>query len=172
MTCIVGYVDNGIVYIGGDSAGSTDEIIRERVDKKVFRVQDFLIGFTTSFRMGQLLQHKLKVPKQKCKSDFKFMCTVFIDSVKMVFKEDNMKGNFLVGYRGVLYDIEEDFQVAMVAEKYNAVGSGSQYALGALHALVDTLGDDESPITIVTAALEASARFNPFVQGPFIVESI
>ncbi len=37
MTCIVGLVDNGKVYIGGDSAGCAGYDVRIREDQKVFR---------------------------------------------------------------------------------------------------------------------------------------
>ena len=36
MTCIVGLIDEGKVYIGGDSAGAADDLITVRADEKVF----------------------------------------------------------------------------------------------------------------------------------------
>ena len=55
MTCIVGLIDGRRVWMGGDSAGVSGLDITVRADAKVFRNGDFLIGFTSSFRMGQLL---------------------------------------------------------------------------------------------------------------------
>ena len=63
MTCIVGVVDNGKVYMGGDSAGVGGLCIETRKQPKVFRNGDFLIGYTDSFRMGQLLQYKMSPPR-------------------------------------------------------------------------------------------------------------
>lgn len=63
MTCIVGLVDQGNVWIGGDSAGVGGYDLMLRADQKVFRNGDFLMGFTSSFRMGQLLRYKLSPPK-------------------------------------------------------------------------------------------------------------
>ncbi len=61
MTCIVGLEHNNSVYIGGDSLGSTSGVTIVRQDKKVFHNGETLIGFTSSYRMGQLVT-RLKFP--------------------------------------------------------------------------------------------------------------
>jgi hypothetical protein len=65
MTCIVGYNDleSQTIFIGGDSAG-TDEyhIARIHRDPKVVNNGPFVIGYTTSWRMGHLLTYKLDGP--------------------------------------------------------------------------------------------------------------
>jgi len=63
MTCIVGIQHDGRVYIGGDSAGVAGYSITSRADAKVFTVGPYVMGFTSSFRMGQLLRYGLKAPK-------------------------------------------------------------------------------------------------------------
>jgi hypothetical protein len=52
VTAIVGLVHEGTVYIGGDSAGVSGYSMTVRADAKVFTVGPYLLGFTTSFRMG------------------------------------------------------------------------------------------------------------------------
>ena len=42
MTCIVGLVEKGNVYIGGDSAGVGGYSLTVRADRKVFRNGDFV----------------------------------------------------------------------------------------------------------------------------------
>ena len=66
-TCIVAYNDrkNKILYIGGDSAGVGDLSVRIRKDPKIFEKSGMLFGYTSSFRMGQLLQYKLVIPGGK-----------------------------------------------------------------------------------------------------------
>ena len=44
MTCIVGLVHEGVVYIGGDSAGVAGLSLTVRADEKVFRNSDFFDG--------------------------------------------------------------------------------------------------------------------------------
>ena len=53
MTAIAGLVHDGKVYIGGDSAGVAGMDLHLRSDPKVFTVGEFVIGYTTSFRMGR-----------------------------------------------------------------------------------------------------------------------
>lgn len=57
MTCIVGLVDGDRVILGGDSAGIAGWHLQLRADEKVFRNGPYAIGFTTSFRMGQILRY-------------------------------------------------------------------------------------------------------------------
>lgn len=53
MTCIVGYVTPAReVVMGADSAGVAGYDLRIRRDVKVFHAGPFLIGYTSSFRMG------------------------------------------------------------------------------------------------------------------------
>jgi len=57
MTCIVGLIDKESkkIYMGGDSAGVANYSLSVRKDPKVFKRYGFIFGFTSSFRMGQLL---------------------------------------------------------------------------------------------------------------------
>ena len=65
MTVIVGLQHNGAVYIGGDSAGIAGYDLMIRHDEKVFVNQQFIMGYTTSFRMGQILRYSFKPPVQQ-----------------------------------------------------------------------------------------------------------
>jgi hypothetical protein len=55
MTCIVGLRQGGKVFIGGDSAGISGWDVTVRADPKVFLSGPYAMGFTSSFRLGQLL---------------------------------------------------------------------------------------------------------------------
>ena len=87
MTCLIGLVEDGKVYMGGDSAAVTGYDTRQAKAPKVFENGEFLMGYTTSFRMGQLLQYHLTIPKQTShESDMSYMVTTFIDAVRDCFK--------------------------------------------------------------------------------------
>lgn len=90
MTCIVGYVEKDNVWIGGDSAGanvSTYEICT-RADEKVFKKNGMIFGFTSSFRMGQIIRYCFTPPEQSSKkSDFGYLCSDFIDALIKCFKD-------------------------------------------------------------------------------------
>ena len=88
MTCIVGLTELGTVYIGGDSAGVNSRFdLAIRADQKVFINGPFVMGFTSSFRMGQLLRYKLTPPERYESQDlYNFMVTAFIDAVRACLK--------------------------------------------------------------------------------------
>lgn len=178
MTCIAGYLDKKTkkVTIGGDSAGISDLNIIVRKDKKVFRVGDFVIGCTSSFRMIQLLRFSFKPPEIKSSKVYEYMCTDFIDSVKECFKNggylqkyedgDDKGGTFLVGYKNRLFRIDNDFQVAESRNGIDAIGCGSDFALGSLYSLAK---EDMTPRQKVIKALEAAAFFSAGVCKPFVI---
>lgn len=174
MTCIVGLADCGSVYIGGDSAGVAGLDLTVRSDSKVFRSGEYVFGFTSSFRMGQLLRYKLAAPPPPDDDVHRFMATVFVDMVRECLKaggyarksnEEESAGCFLVGVRGRLFEIASDYQVGENLDGYAAVGCGSQVALGAMYAapLVAT------PYHRIKTALEAAERFSAGVRAPFAI---
>lgn len=174
MTCVVAVVENNTVYMGADSAGIAGLSITIRKDSKVFTNGPFILGFTQSFRMGQLLRFKLDPPKQTVsQDDYQYMVTDFIDSVRKCFsvngfgdKEATTGGNFLVGYKGRLYTIEKDHQVGIPDVNYDALGCGSDLALGSLHT---TAKFDFTPEERITMALEAATAFSAGVEPPFLI---
>ncbi len=87
MTCIVALTDGKKVCMGADSAGAGGSYVTVRADPKIYRVGPFLIGFTSSFRMGQPLGHNLTVASRPEGTDvFVFMCT-FVEAVRACFKD-------------------------------------------------------------------------------------
>jgi ATP-dependent protease HslVU (ClpYQ) peptidase subunit len=176
MTCIVGLVDGGKVYIGGDSAGVGGYSLTLRADRKVFRNGDFIMGFTSSFRMGQLLAHAFTPPKRHPDTDvYKFMVTDFINAVRDCLKsggyaekhnEAESGGTFLVGYAGRLFKVESDYQVGEPVENFDACGCGEDIALGALFASQAGAKPQER----LKTALKAAERFSAGVRGPFHFE--
>lgn len=178
MTCIIGFIKNKKVYIGGDSAGVGGLDVTIRRDSKVFKNGNFIMGYTSSFRMGQLLRFKLKVAEQnEDQIDYEYMCTTFIDAVRKCLKDNGYAtidnnceaiGVFLVGYNGCLYSIGGDLQVGESHESFNSVGCGECYAKGAMEILTKS---KQSPRQIIKKALSIVVKFSGGVRPPFnIVE--
>jgi ATP-dependent protease HslVU (ClpYQ) peptidase subunit len=177
VTCIVGFVDGDTVWIGGDSAGVSGWDMTVRADQKVFRNGPMLFGFTSSFRMGQLLRYRLVVPDHDPGIDTdKFMATSFVDAVRSCLKEygfakksneEESGGTFLVGYRGRLFKVEGDYQISVPLDGFNAAGCGSQVALGAIFASGHLQGRERAEL-----ALQAAERHSAGVRGPFHIEAI
>lgn len=174
MTCIVGIAREGKVYMGGDTCGSGHSWQQVGNPKVFINSGQFLIGCTTSFRMIDLLHYELQVPEQKVgQSDDAYMRTAFIKAVRECFKEHgwlakssdkNEGGNFLVGYKGKLYEVQDDFSVLNSPEEGMAVGSGEQSARGSLF----TTRADWDCNKRVLQALEAAEAVAMGVKGPFV----
>jgi ATP-dependent protease HslVU (ClpYQ) peptidase subunit len=81
MTCIVGFRQGGKVIVGGDSAGISGWDVTVRADPKVFVAGDYVMGFTSSFRLGQLLQFRLKLPEPPRSANrlYSFMVAEFVE---------------------------------------------------------------------------------------------
>lgn len=175
MTCIVGFVEGSQVWIGGDSASVGGYDLTVRADQKVFRNGPMIFGFTSSFRMGQLLRYALTVPDHDPRVDVeKYMATTFIDAVRECLKthgfatkdkEVEQGGTFLVGYNGWLFRIDDDYQVGIPADGFAAVGCGGEAARGALFATPELKGRERAEL-----ALKAAERCSAGVRGPFNIE--
>jgi ATP-dependent protease HslVU (ClpYQ) peptidase subunit len=177
MTCVIGLVHGSRVYIGVDSSSVQGWTRRTSNLRKVFRKGPWLIGYTTSFRMGQLLEHQLHVPEQQpTQTDEGYLVTTFVEHVRALLKDKGFSkiesnaetgGQFLVGYHGRLYSIQTDFQVGEMSDGLDAIGSGAEFALGAMAAMTRL-----PPLKRITRALEIAAHFNMGVCPPFLVRSL
>lgn len=173
MTCVIGLVEDGKVYIGADSQAADGWNKRTVAQPKVFLNGPFVIGYTSSFRMGQLLQYQLEVKSQGDESDYAYMVKEVIEAVRDCLKshgwakvENNQEegGGFLIGYRGKLYEVQSDMSVLEYIDGFGAVGSGTNYALAAMAAL-----EDMPPVDRIRRALEIVVRFSNGVSEPFTI---
>lgn len=198
MTCIVGIAWNNKVVLGADSAGM-DAWYRTmpRRDKKLFRSgsddpnETMLIGYTSSFRMGQILEHHVSSPRHYADVDVHtYLVREWIPAARRALKDqgfteiDNNResgGQFLIGYRRRLFAVYDDFQVAEPQEPFWAVGCGADYALGAIHALIhaERVGGLTGQHSLVhpaeyyiEAGLHAARQFSAPIRDPWIIEKL
>lgn len=175
MTCIVGLESEGRVWLGGDRAAvDQSHFLTHCEQPKVFRRAGLVFGYTSSFRMGQLLQYRLAVPDIPDDQPIdEYMATSFIDAVRNCLKDGGYTkvdcsretiGTFLVGVRGHLYVVDDDYNVRRDNGGFNAVGSGLSVALGSLHS---TAKLRMHPRERIGMALEAASTFVTSVRGPF-----
>lgn len=180
MTCVVGLVHQDAVFIGADSAGVSGWDLTIREDNKVFALDNFVFGFTSSYRMGQLLRYSLMLPSIIPGEDLmSFMCTRFIAAVRTCLKDGGYArkehdtetgGIFLVGVNGRLFRVDSDYHVGQAACGYDAVGCGESYAKGALYATVGDLpGTTMDPVARLNQAMRAAEAHSGGVRGPFSV---
>lgn len=186
MTCIVGLEwNNNAVYIGGDSASVSGSHLDKTRLRKVFKVSNqygnkLIIGYTTSFRMGQLLQYSLKLPKHnKHKSDLEYLATDFIYQIRKSFKDGGYStisqneeegGFFLVGYKDTLYKVNSDFHINTSKNGFDAVGSGKKFALGSIYTSLyhyHIEGTDKDAEELIYRALDTARSQSTNVCAPF-----
>jgi hypothetical protein len=167
--------------MGGDSAGVAGYSITSRGDHKVFINGPYLMGFTTSFRMGQLLRYKFNPTPCSTWDLEKHMTTTFIDEVRECFAKngydkkaqqgDQQGGTFLVATQGRIFYVSDDFQLGWNTVPYDACGCGTDLALGAMYAL-HKQSPSVDPEEIVKLALGAAAEYSAGVRPPFNILSI
>lgn len=186
MTCIVGVADGENVWIGADSASGGDDgwAIARVTSPKVFPLQmkgthqRLLIGYTSSFRMGQILQHHLELPEKRIPvpgHEEWYVIDPLIPLIRAALKEhgftkiehnEETGGVFLIGLQGHLFRIDSDFHVRERVESYEAIGCGVNFALGSLW--VNRLAGVD-PAVSVFQALEAADHLSGGVASPFHV---
>jgi ATP-dependent protease HslVU (ClpYQ) peptidase subunit len=173
MTCIVGISNGTTVFLGGDSASVGGLSLSRTLHPKVFQNGPYIMGYTTSFRMGQLLEFgELPEPnKHDRKNLYRFMVTKFVPAIRKIFKDGGFSkvsnsveegGTFLVGLKGEFFIVDSDYQVQQKPENFYACGCGEDIALGAMYA---TKG--QSPKDRLRIALEAAEQYSGGVSGPF-----
>lgn len=184
MTCVVGIKKDNVVYIGADSSASSEgsDFILSRSDAKVFRVGSFIIGFSGSFRFGQIMRFSFKPPEHKSgKSDYAYMCSDFVTKLQSTLEKNRFNGQndktemessteLLVGYNRELYYVGQDYQIGINNDNYSAIGCSDVIALGALYAINNIKGtiSAEKQIEI---ALDASTKYCSRVLRPYIIIS-
>jgi len=173
MTCIVGLVHNGVTYMGCDSLVSNGHSRDIRNDKKMFKPDKrSIIGFTSSYRMGQLLMYEDKLFDNYSDLSHKYMVKNFIPKVIQLFDDGkfdsngNRGGVFLIAHSKQLYRVDTDYQVIESKRNYNSCGSGEEFALGSLYS---TENSDLLPHERIVKALEAAEEFSVGVQRPFYI---
>lgn len=181
MTCIVGYVDKGKVWIGGDSAATAgyDKYIYHAEEPKVFKRDNIIFGMTGSSRIGQLIRYALEIPtKEEGCADIVYLSNQLMPAMLKCFKNHQMfkikderieeSWGAIIGFNGKIYRVDGNFNLMRTNKNYVAHGAGQDFALGVFYALQDS---NIGPKTKITKALEASAEFSTVVSPPFnIVE--
>lgn len=167
MTIVVGVVEGGKVTLAADTQGSAGWDKTYRKDKKVFKAHGILYGFTSSYRMGQILQYHTEevLASDRDKDTHAYVVKHLVPMWRRVLsangfakKKDgeDQAGVFLVGIDGRLFRIDNDFQVGESVKPYEAVGCGESYALGAMFALYGA----SSTLDLATNAVETAMEFS------------
>lgn len=194
MTVIVGLEHEGKVYVGGDSQVTSGNGGKYTLSqRKVFRIDDFLIGVAGNWRAGNLLElylpPLLEIYKESS-SDvdwpklsvehrvFMLACQfrdILMDNGVVADSRGCVDCEFIVGHKGELYTVNCDFAVMRMSCGYTAIGSGSQFAMGALATFEQLRYRISDPSTVehkIIDVLEITGALCNEVGSPYYVEVI
>jgi len=162
MSCVVGLVHNKKVYMGSDvfAVDGRSSLVRTRKDSKIFINGDYLFGFCGLIRVCQILSSRFWTPPKRHEK--------LIDSIRDQVKRkgclsyeddvDKFESNILVGYKGQLFEIHTDFQLAQYEDDYSAIGEGKSYALGSFYE-TEEIKNEIIPGERVRRALKCATYF-------------
>jgi ATP-dependent protease HslVU (ClpYQ) peptidase subunit len=174
MTCVVGLITDSGLMFGADSLVTTESGSKiTLLDKKVFVKNNMIFGFCGDLRFGQLIKHRFNPPSPGRNKDIElFIHTKFIPDLQKFFMDLGFSklepGSFdlMVGVHRSIFTVSDDLAVVETPARYQAIGSGADYALGVMYATKSI----SSPTQRITLALEASSQFCQTVSKPFNFE--
>jgi ATP-dependent protease HslVU (ClpYQ) peptidase subunit len=172
MSCVIGLLNNGRLYMASDGIATTEEGERRPVICiKLFKNKNYLIGYTGSVRHGQVLGPKFFEPPTNVYELPDAIRQKFIDTGCILTTETGQQvhsSNILVGYRGHLFEILIDFQMNEVSGDFTSIGSGSPYAMGSLFATKKW----KSPEKRIINALDCAREYDRSCGRPYAIEVI
>lgn len=174
MTCIVALKHEDKVYMGGDRGASDDGIILSLESPKVWKFGPYLMGYAGSMD-GERIRHNFKPTAPNIKDTDKFMQTRFIKELREFYNEfwiDTSKEgdlSLIIGIRGEIYEHSSgDMSLSRYSLPYISIGSGSEYAYGALYAT----DKQKNARNRVMSAVSAAIKFSPSCMGPVDIVSL
>jgi len=171
MSCIVAIEENGTVYMGAETAATSEDGSRRPImcDKMVVN-GSYVFGFTGSVRAGQVLRPHTFTPP----TEFNLIG----EAIRVLFNEMQLTTegevgaqcatNLIIGYNGHIYEMLMDFQVNQSLYDFTTVGSGAPYAFGSLYSCADMGLTPEERITL---ALDAAVEFDSSCKYPTIIRN-
>lgn len=183
MTCIAAVVDDdGTVYMGGDSAGMSDDSVFSLgigTEPKVWKANGMLFGACGSFRVSQVIRWQVHIPAYDPDTEIlSYLTGPLMDSLRdeldmrgtlQAWLDDateGIDGGLLVAMEGRVFEVYQDFGIGELVHGYGAIGCGGPIALGSLAA---TEGLGIKPRKRVKMALDAAERHSGGVRGPMTI---
>jgi ATP-dependent protease HslVU (ClpYQ) peptidase subunit len=171
MTTIIGVEYANRCVVLGDSRIVGDSKIYSHPDMvKVVTNGNFIIGAAGDVRALQVILHTWKPPVAVAKDKeniFQFMISKVVPSLKQQLNnyglldtkspDKDFELYVLIAFNGNIFEIDSDFAVSRSDSGYYGIGTGGDYALGALYAGATP----EQAASI--AALNDSKTAEPFI---------
>jgi len=171
MTTIIAVQSNDGVLFGADSQVTAPNGRKYSASRmvKITERNEYIIAGSGECAPCDIAQHIWIPPKPNAKDKkdlYHFIIASVVPSLKQCFKDNDYKINqdddenafsFLIALCGEIFEIADDFSISLDDSGFYGVGSGSSYAIGALHAGAT-----------VEQALMIAAKNDAFTSPPFV----
>lgn len=182
MTTIAAVQGEGWAVVGYDSRVSVIEpagriYTMSKATGKLVKNGEYLIGTAGDLRVLNLMAYVFKppaIPRANTNLD-KFMITNFVPALRACLEENAVSkdgecgADLIVVVRGKIYELGGQFEWCEDARGIYSIGSGSDYALGALYASLPKKFSLEEAKKFVKLAVEVSAELDSGTGLPITV---
>lgn len=189
MTTIVGLQGDGFAVVATDSrvssidgSGFAYQVgTLSAGTSKIAQNGKYLLGAAGDVRAINILHHAFvpptPAPSMRGKKLDQFVTLKFIPALRDTFEEAGYTASskdepaehgstILVVINGTIYIVEGDYSWTSDSNGIYAIGSGAPYALGAIQALHPKTCTPQQAKTILTKALNITAKFDPYTGPP------
>lgn len=192
MSTIVAIKTEDRIWVGADrqSTDGTEKrtLANGKISLKHVVVSDMsarrpvLVGLVGFQRSLTIMKYNLEPPRSpEGISPEEYLGEFFIPAWKACLKQNECIEEFekskmpkgdtlLIGYQGVLAMIGLDFALSVYNDGYDAIGSGYEYALGALRVFYEAGATNAEQS--IERSLEVANHFDPGTGSEFQIESI
>lgn len=140
MTTIVGIQwTNGFVIAADSQITADDRPYISKDVKKIVEIDNYVIAGAGVSRYCDVIMYGWKPPKYDGSDRYWFMVSKFIPEMKKAHEEcgytlkDEDTFQFIIGLDNTLFQINYDYSVFRTDSNVYGIGSGAQYAIGALY---------------------------------------
>lgn len=193
MTTIVGIQGDGYAVLCGDSRISMiDEsgnaslsITIASSQSKLCQIGRYVIGVAGDLRAINILQYSFNPPQPaatlKGKRLDAFIATKFIQELRTCLEthgyatseregraqQIQQGSQYIVAVNSTIYQIDNDYAWCTDTSGMYAIGTGSPYALGALHALQTRQPSLPQAKKLALKALSVASKYDPYTGSPY-----
>ena len=175
MTTIIGvqYDDRAVIIADNRVTDDNGRVYRHPEMVKIVERGDYLIAGSGEVSPCDIAQHIWQPPKPTSKDRqdvYHFMISKAMPDLRKCLTDngynfdephdkakDGLRFQFLIACGGELFDVDQDLAVMRDSSGFYGVGSGAQFALGALHAKAKPL-----------KAMEIAAKCTAFTAPPYL----
>jgi len=179
LTCIVGVIEDGEVWLGADGRSTAGDSVTSCINRKMARVGPLLIGVSGMPRVQQIIAHDFKCPEYSGGDVMAYLCREVVPAIRerltardAIFEDkddgcQNFGSHFLIACQGQLFMMDGNSAVYESQRSIECIGSGADVAFGYL------LGNTrDEPEQRIKGALRAASEVLNSCGPPFYVEKL